>query len=157
MEELQLSNGMWYFIFVLLCMWLILIFKFIEGIGHKKSKQTIDRQKEFIICAAIWLNDSKIHQEQPSNIKEGFVIAGRRHSDCYATLEITMGPLSAYFEAIKRLKPDSFKDHEGFITSKNRYVDREEAYTIALENNQLIHEPIAKKLPTPILISENLY
>lgn len=30
---------------------------------------------------------------------------------------------------------------EGFMTDRNRFVDRQTAYLIALENNQFIHKP----------------
>jgi len=35
-------------------------------------------EKEFILCAAIWINDKQKHEQQPDNIELGFVICGRR-------------------------------------------------------------------------------
>jgi len=35
-------------------------------------------EKEFILCAAIWINDGLKHNQQPENIEIGFVICGRR-------------------------------------------------------------------------------
>jgi len=34
-------------------------------------------EKEFILCAAIWINDKQKHEQQPDNIELGFVICGR--------------------------------------------------------------------------------
>lgn len=78
---------------------------------------------------------------------------------------------------VKKLVPnfndDKFpaKDFDGFLTSNNRYVGREEAWKIAKLNKQIIFglkasdwddEPLIKGLgfserPKSILISENLY
>jgi len=124
--------------------------------------------EEFIICAAIHIKDSIVHKEQPDNIKIGFVIAGRRHGDCYRTITDILGtPTNDY---LKYLGIES--DPSGFITSTNRFVDREEAWKIAKEQGQIIHgleasdwddqDDLLKgftgtERPKSILISENLY
>jgi hypothetical protein len=47
---------------------------------------------------------------------------------------------------------------QGFITNKDRFVDRTEAYHIASENNQIKYHKIDfKEGSTPILMSINLY
>lgn len=43
--------------------------------------------KEFILCAAIWINDGLKHEQQPENIETGFVVCGRRHNNCYQTIK----------------------------------------------------------------------
>jgi len=48
-------------------------------------------EKEFILCAAIWVNDETIHSQQPINIEIGFVICGRRHNNCYQTIKDLTG------------------------------------------------------------------
>ena len=108
------------------------------------------KQKEFILCAAIDYN--------------GTIICGHRHGDCYKVLKDLLGE-----ESFNNL-PD--RDHQGFLTSLNRYVGREEAWIIAKENNQIayglkaseaVDEELNKwlglpeKYNEPILISENLY
>lgn len=95
---------------------------------------------EYIICAAIWIKDGKQYVHQPKNIESGLVICGRRHHNCFTVLS--------------ELKPD-WKDNtpdieQGFMTSKDRYLDRKESALIALERTQ------TKTLCSP-LFSEDLY
>lgn len=63
---------------------------------------TIDR--EFPVCAAIQMDD-------------GYVIRGHRHSDCLHT----MARHPKYSTA------RATQDSQGFMTSRNRFVGREEA------------------------------
>jgi hypothetical protein len=103
--------------------------------------------KEKILCAAINFN--------------GTIICGFRHSDCYQTLKDLLGEIDT------NKLPD--RNNQGFLTSKNKYVGREEAWIIALDNNQIIYGLEASKIPLDIegldltgnekaiLISENLY
>jgi hypothetical protein len=119
-------------------------------------------QKEFILCAAIWYNTGDKHELQPYNIETGFVVAGRRHCDCYATVKALVG-----MDEVKKLKMlnaertmslEDHRMHQGFLTSKNRYVDRKEAWKIAKENNQIKYGLEASdRGEDSILISENLY
>jgi hypothetical protein len=48
-----------------------------------------EQVKEWILCAAILVEDGEEHLHQPRNIKTGFVICGRRHHNCYRILELT--------------------------------------------------------------------
>lgn len=48
----------------------------------------MSERKEFILCVSIWVNDGIKHKEQCDNIETGFVIAGRRHGDCYTTAKL---------------------------------------------------------------------
>ena len=91
--------------------------------------------KEKILCAAIDYN--------------GIIINGHRHSDCYKILR--------YFLGNVEIIPDRKK--QGFLTSENRFVDRKEAWVIALNNNQIVYGLEASKTDddSSILISENLY
>lgn len=94
-----------------------------------------------ILCAAIWVKDSQKHEHGPLNIEDGFVICGRRHHDCLATLM------------------DCFPEHkgkdaiQGFISSDNRFLNRKEALVVAMKARQ-IH---AKHPPYDMLVSEDLY
>ena len=97
-------------------------------------------EKSYIICSAIYVLNDKIYKAQPRNIKEGFVITGRRHSDCYNTL------ICLNYDINK-----NFEDIQGFLTSNNRFVDRKEAYNIALECGQI------EERENKLLISEDLY
>lgn len=104
---------------------------------------------EYILCAAIDYN--------------GVIICGHRHGDCYEVLKSLIGELDA-----DKLPG---RDAQGFLTSINRYVGREEAWVIAKENKQiryglevsdhdndeLLEWLDIKEKPKSILISENLY
>lgn len=113
--------------------------------------------KEFILCAAIWVNDGEEHQQQPVNIKTGFVICGRRHNNCYQTIVDLKGNVNDYFRSLKYSNYD-YRKHQGFITSFDRYVDRKEGWLIAKANNQIQFGLTASENEEDsILISENLY
>lgn len=116
--------------------------------------------KEFILCAAIWLNDHIEHKQQPINITEGFVICGRRHNNCYQTVSDVSG-LSindTLKQMMATMTDDDHRKHQGFITSLDRYVDRFEGYKIAKQNNQIqFGKKATENNDKSILISENLY
>lgn len=113
--------------------------------------------KEFIICAAIWVNDKQKHKQQPENIEIGFVVCGRRHHNCYQTIVDLKGDLNDYFKSLN-ISDDDYREHQGFITSLDRYVNRREGYIIAKENNQIKFGLAASENgDDSILISENLY
>lgn len=99
---------------------------------------------EYIICAAIWLNDGGDYPHQPKNIETGFVVCGRRHHNCIATAVI----LNKWI--LKGLKESSGKTVQGFLTSKDRFIDRREGGELALSQNQILE-------PTDCLFSEDLY
>ena len=84
----------------------------------------MNNKKEYILCAAISFDDT--------------IIAGYRHDKCFAILKTFLG---AY-------KPKNIT--QGFLTSKNRFVDRYEANKIAINAKQ-----IKNKLDW--LVSEDLY
>lgn len=111
--------------------------------------------KEFILCAAIHFNDGKKHEHQPVNIETGFVVTGRRHHNCYATLGAIADSIGLE-ERIKALIERTDRDKQGFITSTNKYVSRAEAFKIAKENKQIFHS-MHDNEDEGILISEDLY
>jgi len=98
--------------------------------------------REYILCAAIWLQNKKQYELQPKNIESGIVVCGRRHHNCFITL-LQFLP--------KRTKDD--KIIQGFITNKDRFVNRDEAEDIARKAGQ-ITKPI---LEHKGLLSEDLY
>ena len=111
--------------------------------------------KEFIICAAIWIKDGEQYEEQPEGIDNGYVICGRRHHNCYQTITILKGDCNEYLNRLN-LTEEDYRDHQGFVTSTNRYVNRKEAWKIALENNHLYMVYVSLG-DESILISENLW
>lgn len=100
---------------------------------------------ERIVCAAIHYDDKAEHTHQPINIKTGVVICGMRHHNCFYTL----------YALTKTNAPDKkfySKTMQGFLTSHNRYVSRNEAFKIAMENGQIENLHGRKEL-----YSEDLY
>lgn len=121
-------------------------------------------EKEYIICAAIHVKDGNKHQGQPKNIDSGFVVAGRRHNNCYATIQAIAGLDEAIKKKILSAELNTTLEEQrkcqGFLTSTDRYVDRKEGWKIALANNQIVYGLKASSKDDDeeeILISENLY
>jgi len=96
--------------------------------------------KEWILCAAILFDNGKEYIHQPINVQTGFVVCGQRHHNCLATVWILNGEKKIDYE----------KEVQGFLTSSNRFVNREEASIIANKANQVDRQP--KRL-----FSEDLY
>ena len=116
--------------------------------------------KEYILCAAIYINDGLKHEAQPENIEIGFVICGRRHHNCYQTIKSLTGqnPNERIGNLITSMSDFEQRKHQGFITSTDRYVDRKEAFQIAKANNQIQFGLNASENgEDSILISENLF
>ena len=82
---------------------------------------------EYILCSAILYNNGKEYVHQPINVDSGFVICGQRHHNCYMTAYI----LNADEKIL------GLEHIEGFLTSKNRFVDRIEGLDIAIKANQV--------------------
>jgi hypothetical protein len=94
--------------------------------------------KPYILCAAIWFKDNKKYEHQPKNIESGKVVCGRRHHNCFITVFSFLG--------------EKFKcEHvQGFLTSDDRFVTRQEAAEIAFISGQISEKKNG-------LISEDLY
>lgn len=105
---------------------------------------------EKILCAAIWYKEIEIKKEirfdlyLPKNIDRGIVFCGHRHAQCIYTKYAITGLRDA----------ESGENEQGFLTSKNRFVSRQEALQIALRENQVID---LSNVTGDRLFSENLY
>lgn len=97
---------------------------------------------EHILCSAIWYNDGIARAHQPVNIESGIVACGLRHCNCFQIL-VTIFPDRSYLKTCV----------QGFLTSKGRFVDRREAWMIALASGQVDPEPWEGSQ----LFSENLW
>jgi hypothetical protein len=119
-------------------------------------------REEFIICSAVWYQDGLKHESQPLNIDSGFVVTGRRHGNCFATVK-AISYLACdnevFLTALKRIENRmSQKEHIGFLTNLDRFVSRKEAWIIAKENNQIkFGLEASENGDNSILISENLW
>jgi hypothetical protein len=88
--------------------------------------------KEFILCAAIHNPDDKDMADEP------LIYCGLRHHNIlWQSKSVSRNP-----------------HHQGFLTSKGRFVDRKEGLTIALENNQVLD---LSDIRGDNLYSEDLY
>lgn len=101
---------------------------------------------EWILCSAIHYDDGEINTRRTcKNYPEtGIVICGYRHPDIISILPTN-----------NSLRNDGkeYKCTQGFITSKGRFVDREEAYLIAKKADQLLNDFEGKSK----LFSEDIY
>jgi hypothetical protein len=105
---------------------------------------------EYITCSAIWYKDLPDSTFKPVNIDKGIVVCGHRHSNCIDTVKSLSGLRSV------RFSPDGVGESiQGFMTSMNRFVDRQEAMAIAKTTGQVDES----KLYNPLtgLFSEDLY
>lgn len=102
------------------------------------------RKDEYIICAAIWFDDEIDRQLPEIESNTGYVIAGRRHHNCFFTASVLS-------EGGRICLP--LKEVQGFLTNKNRFVDRKEAAEIAYKAGQ-IDQPTTHPIG---LFSEDLY
>jgi hypothetical protein len=98
----------------------------------------INNEKEYILSSAIWYKELPLLKPEvlrprgfsPYNIDVGIVFCGWRHPNCiYQKVAIT-GLRDA----------ESGENEQGFLTSKNRFVSREEGAIIAFEANQIKEE-----------------
>ena len=96
---------------------------------------------ERILCAALLYN--------------GNIIAGYRHSDCYQTIADILGIDTCCDDWANKIPNLPGRNEQGFITSKNRYVSRAEAFQIANDANQLLLP--YREGQEKILTSEDLY
>ena len=103
--------------------------------------------QERIICSAIWYDDKIKRNHQPRNIDSGIVAAGLRHHNCFVILW-------ALYPERDYVGSDTV---QGFLTSKDRFVDRKEAFLIAEANNQILEEQREKFPHRNELYSEHLY
>jgi len=109
----------------------------------------MDKNIERIICAANHYDDGEEHVHMPRNIKTGFVICGRRHHNCISIFALMVGfPYDEKGIALMNT------EEQGFLTSKDRFVNRTEALEIARKANQILDE---KEVRGDKLYSEDLY
>lgn len=87
---------------------------------------------ETIICAAIWWINypviTNINSARPINCNTGIVFCGHRHHNCLHLMCSITG----------KNDYEMGKSIQGFLTNKNRFVDRIEGLTIALNANQIL-------------------
>lgn len=111
-------------------------------IDEKRLKAHLENgEVERVMCASNYYDDGKDHMYQPYNIDKGFVICGLRHANC------GMSYLAANKEATKW-------DNciQGFLTSKNRFLNRADSLELVTSTGQL-----TKPIQGGMLTSEDLW
>ncbi len=99
----------------------------IEKLDQKYREPLVLPDIEYITCPAIHFDDGKEYGLQPSNIKTGIVLCGWRHGCIFPQI----GGLVK-----ERQELGIYEKEQGFITNRNRFVDRKEAGLIAYSAKQ---------------------
>lgn len=105
---------------------------------------------ERITCAAIWYLELPTQTFLPKNIDKGIVVCGHRHGHCIDIVKTLSG-----LRTVKISSDGVGETTQGFMTSKDRFVDRLEALEIAVKAGQ-IYRNFASN-PLIGLFSEDLY
>jgi hypothetical protein len=128
------------------------IVKYHLSMGQEISEvelNEITKKKEYILCAAIWYKDIPLQKVidgvLPKNCDRGLVVLGHRHGQCMWTMSSLTG-----LRSVTNAEDGVGEYEQGFLTNKNRFVDREEGGKIAFDAGQ------TEDLRTT-LYSEDLY
>ena len=73
---------------------------------------------EWIICPAIWIDDGEIYENQPENVKTGYVVYGNHIVDIF--FRMTSRSIGEPIN-IRALKLNEI--HEGYYTNFKRFVE----------------------------------
>lgn len=107
--------------------------------------------EERILCAAIYVDTGKVEPPRASYAypATGIMFCAWRHGDCFVSMTAWSDLLTP--EEAGRIGEEQLRGlHQGFLTSRGRYVTREEAATIARAAGQITTEATC-------LFSEDLY
>ena len=85
---------------------------------------------EKILCAAIWYKNVPTALHQPINVDRGVVISGHKHGSIIAA----MGSFNIKTHASPGLC------EQGFLTDKNRFLNRKEARELVIQTGQCVPE-----------------
>jgi hypothetical protein len=100
-------------------------------IDHERLKNHLANGKpEYVMCSACYVNDDIDHLYKPYNIDKGLVYSGWRHPSIFETM-----PKGTPHTCI-----------QGFLTTKNRFLTRNEALTLVKSNGQLTANIIGGEL-----------
>lgn len=88
--------------------------------------------KEYILCSSIWYKDLPTQNNLPINCNKGIIVCGYRHHNIIHSVLSLTG-----LRTVKNGEKSVGDYVQGFLTSKNRFVDRVEASRIAYEYGQI--------------------
>lgn len=118
----------------------------------KKNKLFCEqiKEREYILCSAIWYKELPLKRDDipaghylPTNCESGIVFAGRNHMQCLYQMVVLSGKTQA----------EVGEYTQGFLTNKNRFVERKEAMKIAKKAGQVGDKTFSRHL----LYSEDLF
>jgi len=103
------------------------------------------------LCSSIWYKDLELKKPivfknkgiRPYNVDKGIVFSGWRHANCLYQMVAITGLRNC----------EAGESVQGFLTDKNRFVDRVEGAKIALASNQITELHFS----SDELFSEDLY
>lgn len=90
----------------------------------KLLRKDFSQEKERILCAAIWYKDFDAPVHTVENLDKGVVLCGFRHGMVISQCTSLLG--KRQFEMGESI--------QGFLTTKNRFLDRKEAHKLFVEN-----------------------
>lgn len=95
----------------------------------------IDKNIERVLCAAIWYKELNFLNNayalhQPTNIDKGIVVCGWRHG---SIIQFVLHLIGLRTIMKNDLNTTTGEYVQGFLTSKNRFVNREEAHKLFVE------------------------
>ncbi|MBN2272927.1 MAG: hypothetical protein JXK95_01225 [Bacteroidales bacterium] len=75
------------------------------------------KKNERIVCPAIWIDDGEKYDNQPENIKTGYIVYGIHLVDIFFNMSSkeTGHPIN-----LKAMKTNEI--HEGYYTNSNRFI-----------------------------------
>jgi hypothetical protein len=90
---------------------------------------------EYVMCAANWIDDGCHYTHKPFNISTGLVFSGWRHSQIFEQTEYHFPHWAFGKQTI-----------QGFLTTKNRFLNRADALKLVIETGQLTKPLIGGEL-----------
>lgn len=81
---------------------------------------------EKILCAAIWFKDYPKAVHSVTNIDKGIVLCGHRHGHIIGQFISLTGK--------RCVLPEAGEYEQGFLTDKNRFLNRDEAHALFILN-----------------------
>lgn len=115
----------------------------------------MEKESEYILCAAIWYQDKIKRKLQPRNVESGIVVGGWRHGNCIIMLK------TMFYDNWQNNEDENQKrihvlnnQLQGFITNEGNFIDRKDGLKMALKMNQHL---TPDKVYGTDLYSEDLY
>lgn len=108
---------------------------------YRLDLQMNNGKVEYIMCAAIWYKDFEQPTHSPYNVDCGVVLCGHRHGFIIGQMHSITG-LRTVTNGEKAVG-----DYvQGFLTTKNRFLNRKESLELVKENGQLTEPLIGGEL-----------